>query len=72
MNGYLASLGPAVANHLWQSTAFAAAAWLLTRALRGNQARMRYMVWLAASVKFLMPFALLVSLASFYRIPNSR
>jgi hypothetical protein len=45
-----------VANHLWQSTLFAAAAWLLTLALRKNHAGVRYRVWLAASIKFLIPF----------------
>jgi uncharacterized protein (TIGR03435 family) len=49
-----------VANHLWQSTLFAAAAWLLTLALRKNHADVRYRVWLVASVKFLIPFSLLV------------
>ena len=57
----MASIGPAVANHLWQSTAFAAGGWLLTLALRRNQARVRYCVWLAASVKFLVPFSLLIA-----------
>jgi bla regulator protein blaR1 len=33
-----------------------------TLALRGNQARVRYGLWLAASVKFLIPFSLLVGL----------
>jgi beta-lactamase regulating signal transducer with metallopeptidase domain len=55
------SLSP-LANHLWQSTLFAAAAWLLTLALRKNRADIRYALWLAASVKFLVPFALLVSI----------
>src|ERR1017187_4376951 len=49
------------ANHLWQSTLFAAVAWLLTLALRKNRAAVRYWIWLAASVKFLIPFSLLVS-----------
>src|SRR5215471_354430 len=53
-----------VANHLWQSTLFAAAAWLLTLALRKNHASVRYRLWLAASVKFLIPFSLLVSAGS--------
>jgi hypothetical protein len=61
MNSYLASLEPALANHLWQSTAFAVVAWLLTLALRNNQARVRYAIWLAASIKFLVPFTVLVS-----------
>ena len=50
-----------VANHLWQSTLFAVAAWLLTLALWNNRAAVRHAVWLAASVKFLIPFSLLVS-----------
>jgi bla regulator protein BlaR1 len=48
-------------NHLWQSTAFAAATWLLTLVLKSNRAQTRYWVWLAASMKFLVPFALLVA-----------
>jgi bla regulator protein blaR1 len=51
-----------LANHLWQSTLFAAVAGLLTLALRRNQARVRYSLWLAASCKFLLPFSWLVSL----------
>ena len=50
----------ALANHLWQSTVFVAAAWLLAFTLRNNQARIRYWVWLSASLKFLMPFSVLV------------
>ena len=45
----------ALANHLWQSTLFAGVAGLVTLALRRNRAQMRYWVWLAASVKFLLP-----------------
>ena len=41
------------ANHLWQSTLFAALAGLLTLAFRRNRAQVRYWLWLAASVKFL-------------------
>ena len=57
----------AIANHLWQSTVFAAAAWLLTLALGRNRAAVRYGVWLAASVKFLIPFSWLVSIGSHLR-----
>ena len=53
-----------VANHLWQSTLFAATAGLLSLALRKQRAQVRYGLWLAASVKFLIPFALLVSIGS--------
>jgi len=53
-------IGSAVVNHLWQSTVVVAIAWVLTLALRRNQARVRYWVWMAASVKFLLPFSLLI------------
>jgi len=49
----------AIANHLWQSTLFALAAGVLTFFLRKNSASVRHAVWLAASVKFLIPFSLL-------------
>jgi uncharacterized protein (TIGR03435 family) len=47
--------------HLWQSTLFAAVPAFLTLALRKNHARTRHWMWLAASMKFLLPFSLLVS-----------
>ncbi len=50
------------ANHLWQSTGFAAVAVLLALALRGNHARVRHWLWLTASVKFLLPLSVLASL----------
>jgi bla regulator protein BlaR1 len=50
-----------LANHLWQSTLFAAVACLLTLALRRNRAQIRYRLWLVASIKFLVPFSLLVA-----------
>ena len=56
-----AALAPLV-SHLWQSTLFAAAAGMLTLALRRNRASVRYGLWLAASYKFLIPFSLLVAL----------
>jgi len=43
-------------NHLWQSTLFAVLGGLLTLTMRQERARVRYWVWLAASVKFLVPF----------------
>lgn len=48
---------PDLVNHVWQSTVFAGLAGLLTLVLRKNRAGARYWVWLAASVKFLVPFA---------------
>jgi bla regulator protein blaR1 len=57
-----AAYGPTFANHVWQSTLVVVAAALLTLALRKNQARIRYWIWLAASLKFLIPFAPLVAI----------
>jgi bla regulator protein BlaR1 len=53
-----------LANHLWQSTLFAAAAALLTLAFRRNRAHVRYWLWLTASVKFLIPFAALMAIGT--------
>src|SRR5580658_1441650 len=51
-------------THLVQSTVFAAAAGLLTVAFRKNRAKVRYWLWLSASLKFFVPCALLMSLGS--------
>ncbi len=51
-------------NHLWQSTCFAIVAGLLTVILRKNRANVRYWLWLSASLKFFIPFALLMNLGS--------
>src|SRR5882724_5964673 len=59
-----AAIAPALGNHLWQSTVFAIMAGLLTLLLRKNHARAHYWLWLAASVKFLIPFSLLVGIGS--------
>jgi bla regulator protein BlaR1 len=64
LSSILAVLASAVGNHLWQSTLFAAMAGLLTLTLRRNHARTRYWLWLAASLKFLVPFSLLTGLGS--------
>jgi bla regulator protein blaR1 len=53
-----------IADHLWQSTVFAGVVWLLTLALRKNHARVRHDLWLAASIKFLIPFSMFVALGS--------
>src|SRR5215469_14346274 len=46
-------------SHLVQSTLFAGAVALLTLAFRANRAHVRFCLWLSASLKFLIPFALL-------------
>jgi uncharacterized protein (TIGR03435 family) len=55
---------PGLIAHLWQTTLFAGAAWLLTLTLRKNQAHVRHWVWFAASAKFLLPFSVLVGLGT--------
>jgi uncharacterized protein (TIGR03435 family) len=70
-----AMIEPPLANHLWQSTLFAVVAGLLTLALKKNRAHVRYWLWLAASVKFIVPFSLLVDLGSRLRssdVPATR
>src|ERR1700735_1924946 len=54
----------AVINHLWQSTLFAGGVGVLTLVLRRNSASIRFGLWFCASVKFLVPFALLVALGT--------
>ena len=53
-----------VIDHLWQSTLVASALALLTLAFRRAHAQARYAIWLAASLKFLIPFAALTSLGA--------
>ncbi len=49
-------------DHLWQSTIVLAAIGLLTLGFRNNGAHVRHALWTAASLKFLLPFALLTAL----------
>ena len=44
-------------DHIWQSSVFAAAIGLLAFLLRSNRAALRFRLWFAASLKFLLPFA---------------
>jgi uncharacterized protein (TIGR03435 family) len=60
-----------LANHLWQSTLFVALAGVLALALRKNSAQVRYWIWLVASLKFLLPFSLLVAMGSFLGWSNN-
>ena len=54
----------ALTTHLWQSTLFALVAGVLTIAFRRNRAKVRYGLWLSASLKFFVPFAWLIRLGS--------
>jgi bla regulator protein BlaR1 len=58
-----------ILNHLLQSTLFAAAVGVANTTLRRNSPRLRYWLWLAASVKFLIPFSLLVSSGARIQLP---
>ena len=51
-------------NHLWQSTLCIGVALILARMCRNAGAHVRYGIWLAASLKFLVPFSLLTMLGS--------
>lgn len=51
-----------ITNHLWQSTVFAFAVALVAISFRKNRAELRYWLWLSASLKFLVPFSLLIGL----------
>jgi uncharacterized protein (TIGR03435 family) len=53
-----------IGNHLWQSTLFAVIVMLFTLLLRKNHARGRYWLWFLASLKFLIPFSLLIAIGS--------
>ena len=53
-----------LANHMWQTTIFVGIVAAITLAMRGNRACVRHAMWLAASVKFALPFSLLVAVGN--------
>jgi beta-lactamase regulating signal transducer with metallopeptidase domain len=59
----------ALINHLWQSTLFCAAVWLITLLLRANGAALRHWLWLIASLKFLVPFSALYYVGAMAGLP---
>src|SRR6185312_16001777 len=61
---------PAIGNHLWQSTAFAVLVWGLVLLMRKNSAQVRFGLWLVASIKFLLPFSLLMALGGVLPRPH--
>ena len=67
---HLSALTPAIVNHIWQSSVVMLLAFLIALALRRNQARTRYWLWLTASIKFLLPFSLLISIGSYWAKPG--
>ena len=60
-----------VVNHLWQSSWFVVGAAAVAFALRAHSPKVRYWIWLTASLKFLAPFALLVGVGSLVPWPAS-
>jgi bla regulator protein blaR1 len=59
-----------IANHLWQSSLFACAIALVALALRNHRARLRHILWLCASLKFLVPFSALIAIGSYLPKPE--
>jgi len=57
-------MGSELTNHVWQSTVFACAAGVLVLAFRKSRAKVRFGLWFTASLKFFVPFALLMHLGS--------
>ena len=55
------AVSAALIQHLWQSTLVCAALWMLSLMLRRNAARIRLQLWTLASVKFILPFSLLIA-----------
>jgi beta-lactamase regulating signal transducer with metallopeptidase domain len=52
-------------NHLWQSSLCVGGAGLIVLALSRNSAHVRFWLWFAASMKFLIPFAVLTALGAY-------
>ena len=59
----------ALLDHLWQSTLFALPLGALTLLLRRHAASLRFWLWFAASVKFLVPFSVLMVLGGAVTLP---
>jgi len=53
-----------ILDHLWQSTLFVIAVGGLALVLRKSRAEVRHRLWMAASVKFLVPFFFLASIGA--------
>src|SRR3954467_15513812 len=55
----------ALGRHVWQSTLFVGLCWFAAVLFKHRSASLRYSLWLAASVKFLVPFSVLVGLGTY-------
>ena len=63
-SSFLGTIEAATATHLGQATLLAGVAALVVLALRRHQAKVRYGIWLAASLQFLLPFSPVSTLGS--------
>ena len=61
----------ALLDHLWQSTLFAVPLGALTLLLRRHAASVRFWLWFAASVKFLVPFSVLMAVGAAVTWPGT-
>jgi hypothetical protein len=52
----------AILDHLWQSTLFTLVVGILVLTLQNNKASVRFCLWFAASLKFLIPLSLFLGL----------
>jgi beta-lactamase regulating signal transducer with metallopeptidase domain len=59
----------ALLDHLWQSTLFALPLGALTLLLHRHAAAVRFWLWFAASVKFLVPFSVLMAMGAAVTLP---
>jgi beta-lactamase regulating signal transducer with metallopeptidase domain len=59
----------ALLDHLWQSTLFALPLGALTLLLRRHAASLRFWLWFAASLKFLVPFSVLMAMGAAVTYP---
>jgi beta-lactamase regulating signal transducer with metallopeptidase domain len=59
----------ALLDHLWQSTLFALPLGGLALLLRRHAASVRFWLWFAASVKFLVPFSVLMAMGAAVTLP---
>ena len=70
-NSWQGAWSAGIVNHLWQSTLVIFVAWLLALTLKRYEARIRYWVWIAASLKFLIPFSLLTAMGRSLRLADA-
>lgn len=62
---------PELLDHLWQSTLCAAVAGALAWLLRRHGARVRYWLWFGATLKFLIPFSLLMAAGRIFALRST-